>query len=117
MIAKEEAGAATGTECSVPGCARLTEEQCSHCEKSHCDEHLRREIGRKGIHYAYCPECVKKAQALRESAKQQRIQFTAAGALFVLAGLVVYLVSGNSTSAASLSGIGFIMMIIGMTVI
>ncbi len=117
LTATEEAGAVTGTQCSAPECTRFTEEQCSHCKKSHCDEHLQREIGRKGIHYAYCPACVKKAQALRESAKQQRIQFTAAGALFVVGALIIYLVSGNSTSAGSLAGIGIIMMIVGMTVI
>lgn len=117
MTATEEAGAVTGTECSAPGCSRFTDEPCSHCKKNHCDEHLKREIGRKGIHYAYCPECVKKAERLRESAKQQRIQFTAAGALLAIGGLVVYLVSGNPTSGASLIGIGVIMMIVGISVI
>lgn len=117
MTATEEAGAVTGTECSAPGCTRLTEEPCSHCTKVYCDTHLKREVGRRGIHYAYCPECVKKAERLREAAKQQRIQFTAAGALLAIGGLVVYLVSGNSTSAASLAGIGVIMMIVGLTVV
>lgn len=117
VSATEETGTAVSTECSFPGCTRGTDEQCSHCKKSHCDEHLKREVGRKGIHYAYCPECVAKAERMRASAKQQRLQFTAAGALLAIGGLVIYLISGNPTSGASLAGIGIIMMIIGITVV
>jgi hypothetical protein len=113
----EETGTVAGTECSFPGCTHFTTEACSHCHKSHCDEHLKREVGRKGIHYAYCTECVKKAERLRDAAKRQRLQFTAAGALLAIGGLIVYLVSGNPTSGASLAGIGIIMMIIGITVV
>jgi hypothetical protein len=116
VAAHDETRTMTGSGCSVRDCPQSTAERCSHCERSHCDKHLYREIGRHGVPYAFCPDCVKKAKAMAAAARQARIQFTLAGVALMIGAAVVYLISGNSMSAAVLFFIGLVVVLVGLVV-
>jgi hypothetical protein len=116
VAAQEEMGTMTESRCSVLGCTQSTEERCSHCERSHCDQHLYRETGRHGVPYAFCPDCVKKAKAMAAAARQTRIQFTLAGVALLVGAAAVYLIGANSMAAAVLLFVGLGVVLVGLIV-